>query len=103
MTQVLLALCIGLLGMMSDNFKQEFGYIKTSTVATATISHAGVPPREAEPPAPVVTMAEVGQEIPPGMSELPNTATVFPQIGLAVFFLLSVFAVLHAAQKSPKW
>ena len=42
-------------------------------------------------------------QAPPGMAELLNTATLYPQIGVVAFFLLSVFAVLRAAGKSPRW
>ena len=104
MIHLLLAATIGLFGMAAEYCEQELAHLKTSTVAIAAVSRAGVPLREAEKQAaPGVTRPKVRQEIPPTTSQLPETATLPPQIGLLSFFMLSVFAVLLLARKSPRW
>ena len=116
MTHLLLvAASVGLLGMTSGQLQAGICVSQIDNCHNSDVCRTGAPlthPEKQAAKAPqlpastlatVVTMPEAGPEIRPGMAELFNTATLYPQIGLVVFFLLSVFAVLRAAGKSPRW
>ena len=126
---LLIAASIGSLGSTSDNLRQEFECIKSRTVGIAVVSRAAhrLTPAErqramataprtelvqpaAKTPQPAASTPSTGvlipglrQDIPPATPELVGTASLYPPIGLVLFFCLGVFAVLRAAVRSPKW